>query len=228
MKRAASILPLCGAVLLASVASASSMGDGNAGLKALNRGEYGEAVRLFSRAISAGDLAPDDQELAYLNRAKAYIGVGDTAAAVGDLRRAVRLKPSDLEAQQLLQTASSTPPHQTDADEKVVHTQSNIFGDKKDAIYRSHDLNEDCTSIGAVNVEISQPPNHGSISIQKMLFFPSYPSGNVRSVCDSRKAPGTVVFYYPNAGYSGIDEAILTVTNPEGKVTKLEITIAVN
>jgi tetratricopeptide (TPR) repeat protein len=97
MKRAtAVILALVGAAFLVSIASASSMDDGNAGLKALNRGAYGEAVRLFSQAISAGDLAPDDQEFAYLNRAKAYIGAGNGTAATNDLRFAVRLKPDDL------------------------------------------------------------------------------------------------------------------------------------
>jgi tetratricopeptide (TPR) repeat protein len=87
---------------------ANSTADGNAGLSALNRGSYREAIRLFTRAIKAGDLAAADQEFAYLNRGKAYLLEGRKTLALADFKTAISLKPDDTEAQEALQTASSS------------------------------------------------------------------------------------------------------------------------
>ena len=61
------------ALAAATLAHANGAQDGEAGLAALKRGADDEAIRLFTRAIASGDLAPDDQEFAYLNRGKAYL-----------------------------------------------------------------------------------------------------------------------------------------------------------
>jgi tetratricopeptide (TPR) repeat protein len=66
---------------------ANSTADGNAGLSALNRGSYREAIRLFTRAIKAGDLAAADQEFAYLNRGKAYLLEGRKTLALATPKR---------------------------------------------------------------------------------------------------------------------------------------------
>ena len=92
----------------ASGANASGVTDGEAGLKALQSGGYDEAIRLFTRAIDAGDLSADDREFAYLNRGKAYLAKGDRKDAVVDLRQAANLKPDDNEARDALQSASGS------------------------------------------------------------------------------------------------------------------------
>lgn len=89
----------------ATLAHAGGAQDGEAGLAALKRGSNDEAIRLFTRAIASGDLAPDDQEFAYLNRGKAYLAKGDRVAATADLRLAARLKPDDADAQASLRAA---------------------------------------------------------------------------------------------------------------------------
>jgi tetratricopeptide (TPR) repeat protein len=93
------------ATLLTGAAHASGIDDGNAGLDALNKGSYDEAIRLFTRALKAGDLASSDQEFAYLNRGRAYLQKGQRTLATSDFRAAVRLAPSDADAQSALQDA---------------------------------------------------------------------------------------------------------------------------
>lgn len=89
-------------VALAGSAHAGSAQDGEDGLAALNRGDYAEAVRLFTKALNAGDLNRDDRELAYLSRGRAYLAEGDRQDAVNDLRKAVSLNPDDVDAQDAL------------------------------------------------------------------------------------------------------------------------------
>lgn len=95
------------ALLAASAAHADGVADGNAGLEALNAGDYDRAVGLFTRAIDHGGLAPDDKEFAYANRGRAYLKKGDASAAIVDLDRARRLKPDDADAQNDLVAALS-------------------------------------------------------------------------------------------------------------------------
>jgi tetratricopeptide (TPR) repeat protein len=91
--------------LITGAAHAGGVADGEAGLKALQSGAYGEAIRLFTRAINAGDLSADDREFAYLNRGKAYLAKADQKDAAADLRQALSLKPDDTEARSALNSA---------------------------------------------------------------------------------------------------------------------------
>ena len=95
----ASVLALSGPVL------ADGIADGNAGVQALNRGDYDGAIRLFTQALRPGELSGDDREFAYLNRGNAYAAKGDYQHAVADLKEALRLKPDDADAQSSLQAA---------------------------------------------------------------------------------------------------------------------------
>ena len=91
----------------------ASMDDGAAGMRALDNGQYDRAIRMFTRAINAGDLYPDDAELAYFNRAKAYFQRGDAEMALSDLSHALKLNASDADAQAAVaqvMTAHRHPP----------------------------------------------------------------------------------------------------------------------
>lgn len=88
---------------------ANANDDGNAGLDALNSGSYDKAVTLFTRALKSGQLAGDDEEFAYLNRAKAYIGKQEYAKATADLKMALKLNPNDTDAQNALDETQSKP-----------------------------------------------------------------------------------------------------------------------
>jgi hypothetical protein len=90
----------------ATAARADGVADGSAGLDALNRGAYDEAIRLFTHALlPSGHLSKEDSEFAYLNRGKAYIAKGDLTHGVADLKKALRLNPRDTDAQSALDDA---------------------------------------------------------------------------------------------------------------------------
>lgn len=81
--------------LVTSAALADGLKDANAGLEALGRGDYSEAVRLFTSAINSSDLSQSDRESAHIERARAYLGLGNKAAALHDLERAEYFDPND-------------------------------------------------------------------------------------------------------------------------------------
>ncbi|MEJ1970645.1 MAG: tetratricopeptide repeat protein [Rhizomicrobium sp.] len=96
------------AATLATGALAAAADDGNAGLDALNAGDYDKAIALFTRAIKSGQLAGDDKEFAYLNRGKAYLAKHNYAKAVADLTAAVRINPGDDDAKAALRDAQAS------------------------------------------------------------------------------------------------------------------------
>src|SRR5947208_13851484 len=64
------------------------------GHKALDAGDFREAVECFSRAIR---LRPD-VSTGYRFRAYAYLEMGDRVRALNDLDQAIRLKPDDAQS----------------------------------------------------------------------------------------------------------------------------------
>lgn len=92
---------------VAGQACAGPAEDGNAGLDALNQGDFAHAVALFTRALSSGKLSHDDMEFAYAQRGTAYLRQGNAAAAISDFKRALKLKPDDQDVQAGLQEAQS-------------------------------------------------------------------------------------------------------------------------
>lgn len=96
---------ITGSFVLTPASHAYGIQDAAAGLEALHHGSYDEAIRLLTSAINNGNLPPDDLEFAYLNRGKAYLGKGDYTNAAADLKIAVELKPTDVEARRALERA---------------------------------------------------------------------------------------------------------------------------
>jgi TonB family protein len=84
-------------VLLCASAFADGMADANAGMEALDAGDYASAIASFSRAISKGKLSHDDLELAYVKRAQALVEVLKIDQARSDLNQAQKLSPNDLD-----------------------------------------------------------------------------------------------------------------------------------
>ena len=80
------------------IACAAGLDDANAGLAAARRGEFDEAIRLFSAALAAGDLSPGNVMLAHHNRGNAYQDKGDYPRAIADYTTAIRMKPDYAEA----------------------------------------------------------------------------------------------------------------------------------
>ena len=107
MRVGRSVVCVLALLALASVARAGGVEDGEAGLAALDSGDYDAAIRLFTRAILIGKLSANDSEFAYLKRGAAFEAKGDRDHAVADFRKAVQIKPDDADAQTALQAALS-------------------------------------------------------------------------------------------------------------------------
>jgi hypothetical protein len=95
--------------IAASAALANDLSEANAGMAALDHGDYPKAVTLFTHAL-AGKLAPADKELAYVKRAQAYLGEKKNNLALADLDKALALDPTDKEAADL--KAQAAPVHE--------------------------------------------------------------------------------------------------------------------
>jgi tetratricopeptide (TPR) repeat protein len=92
-------------LLMTGAAHADGLQQANAGMAAMERGDYRAAAELFTKALVAGDLGPADMELALVKRAESYLHVGLAKAALPDLDQALRLDPNDAEAADLLAQA---------------------------------------------------------------------------------------------------------------------------
>jgi tetratricopeptide (TPR) repeat protein len=88
-------LNIAAALLLTSTARADGLSDTTDGEAALVQGEYSEAVRLFTDAITKGNLWSGTMESAYVERAKAYIGERQSQLALADLDKAAEINPDD-------------------------------------------------------------------------------------------------------------------------------------
>lgn len=84
--------------LAAGPVLADALADAQAGMDALNRGDSGQAIQLFSRALAANTLKGADLELAHVKRAEAYLAAGQKDQALADAEAALKLDPSDAEA----------------------------------------------------------------------------------------------------------------------------------
>jgi tetratricopeptide (TPR) repeat protein len=82
----------------------------NAGLDALNAGDYSRAADLLTQAIKAGDLGPSEREYAYVLRGKAYLDTHKYALAEADFRQALKLTPDDADAKAGLAMAVKAMP----------------------------------------------------------------------------------------------------------------------
>jgi lipoprotein NlpI len=102
MNSGAAIMRFFLAVILiltsAGAAWANGLDDGRAGLAAVRRGEYDEAIRLFSAAIASGELSPRNIVVAYLNRGNAYQDKGDYEHAVVEYNTVIQVRPDYAEA----------------------------------------------------------------------------------------------------------------------------------
>jgi hypothetical protein len=77
-------------------------------------------------------------------------------------------------------------------------------------------LNPDCTPDGQIVVRMTQPPQHGRVTIRNGRAFPNYPSSNIRNVCNTRRVPAVESYYRPEPGYTGFDSVSFETIFPGG------------
>lgn len=92
MKRLGIALIVLCSLLAASPAWADSFAEGQAALK---RGDYSEAIRLFTLDIQSGQNTPENLAVVYNQRGLAYRRSGQPDKAIADYNRAMKLAPGD-------------------------------------------------------------------------------------------------------------------------------------
>jgi tetratricopeptide (TPR) repeat protein len=75
------------------VALARGLDDAGAAMIAAQHGDYEQAIRLLTSALTAGDLSPQNTMLAYHNRGNAYQDKGDYVHAIADYDAAIKIRP---------------------------------------------------------------------------------------------------------------------------------------
>jgi tetratricopeptide (TPR) repeat protein len=88
-----SLIAIIGILAFVPPAWADGPGDAAAGYAALERGEFDEAIMLFTRAIGSGELSKEELADAYNRRGTSYDHAGDLGRAIADYDRAIEVKP---------------------------------------------------------------------------------------------------------------------------------------
>ncbi len=95
----------------------------------------------------------------------------------------------------------AAPPQPTDAAPQIRGAESG----KRQLFASFAAVNPDCTTMGYPILKVVKPPDHGQIWIEQGTVFPNYDKDNVRSVCNGKAAPATVVYYQSDADFTGSD-----------------------
>jgi tetratricopeptide (TPR) repeat protein len=74
---------------------AGGIEDFNAAFTAKNRGDYDEAIRLYTQAIASGDLSQENLSIAYNNRGNTWQKKGDSDRAMEDYDKAIKIDRND-------------------------------------------------------------------------------------------------------------------------------------
>jgi hypothetical protein len=92
----------------------------------------------------------------------------------------------------------------------------NVVAGHEVRVVWAYSLNPDCSSLGQVVVRVTQPPQHGRVTIRNSRSFPNFASSNSHSVCNTRRVPGVEGYYRPASGYAGPDSVSFDVIYPSG------------
>ncbi len=87
------ILLLSLMVCLTSPVWAGGSDDAKAGDTAYQEGNYGKAIKLFTKAIASGELSREDLSVTYFNRGNAWDDKGDSDKAIADYTKAIEINP---------------------------------------------------------------------------------------------------------------------------------------
>jgi hypothetical protein len=86
----------------------------------------------------------------------------------------------------------------------------------------------DCKAVpGAATIVMRTKPEKGSLGTRTGAGFPEFPKGHALDRCNKVKSARTEIWYTPQPGFRGQDEAVLEVTFPNGSVSRLAYRIVV-
>jgi hypothetical protein len=107
------------------------------------------------------------------------------------------------------------------------HAEKVVASGRPLMLYHAYATNPDCTSAGAVVLRVTQPPEHGRVSVRPTGVFPRFPESNPRSACNRRRVAGMQATYVSQRGYIGPDHVVLEALFPAGQGRRITVSIRV-
>lgn len=86
----------------------------------------------------------------------------------------------------------------------------------------------DCKAVpGVATIIMRTKPENGMVGTKTRTGFPEFPQDHELARCNKVKSARTEIWYTPQTGFRGTDEAVLEVTFPDGSVNRLAYRIIV-
>ena len=112
----------------------------------------------------------------------------------------------------------------------VVHRTAPVFvaaSGKPSRLASAFSLHPDCSLNDYITVRVLAAPTHGTATVERGRFYPTYPRTNDRSACNAHPAEGTVVWYRSEPGYVGSDAVELEIIETDGRAGRVDYHIEV-
>lgn len=99
-------------------------------------------------------------------------------------------------------------------------------GSSQIVIWGGAAIDPDCSPHPGSTLTIVAPPAHGEVKVVEEPIYVTFPPGDPRAACNSKKVPGRHVYYTAAPGYAGHDRVILEGASADGSVR--HVTVDVN
>lgn len=81
-------------------------------------------------------------------------------------------------------------------------------------------LAPDCTPLGAIEVKVITPPQHGAVYAAAGTAFPEYVPGDPSYACNKKRSPAEIITYRSTPGFTGEDSTLVQIFFPNGDAPK--------
>lgn len=100
----------------------------------------------------------------------------------------------------LFLTSCSTPP-----DVREIQGVRGVLSGKRAQIEAFFNVSPACVSGGYPTIKVLQSPEHGKISVEEGVGAPIFNKEDPRAACSVKTFPGTIIYYTPEADFTGPD-----------------------
>ena len=102
-----------------------------------------------------------------------------------------------------------------------------VLSDSETRIAAMNWVNADCSSGELPTLRFVTPPQNGTIRTEEKTIPIDRPASDTRSSCNGKSVQALVIFYKPNAGYTGADNVAVDVDFRMGTVRRVNYKITV-
>ncbi|MBN8950378.1 MULTISPECIES: hypothetical protein [unclassified Rhizobium] len=95
---------------------------------------------------------------------------------------------------------------------KQTEAKGSIRAGKRTEVLSVSFLKQDCTFASYPYTAVVKPSSHGKVDITRGTVKAHFPSDDPMHMCNGKPAQGTLVYYTPNAGFTGNDQFTLRMT----------------